>query len=163
MGWSLLRNSLRPFKIYCASPPITSQLVLFLWQSVEIGPLGHVRVVEALQNFVQKYDPVTFSGIHIHIAVSLALRHLLHKGFISFPILYKGVCNRFKKKILKCKPRAVGNLFAKLTVSKSFYKILKPLQDQTLTGTQTGADDALLRVKDLQSVIQHFHEERQVH
>ena len=38
------------FKIYCAPPSITSQLVLFLWQTVEIGPLGHVRVVEALQN-----------------------------------------------------------------------------------------------------------------
>ena len=34
----------------------------------QIGPLGHVRVVEALQNFVQKCDPVTLSGIHIHIA-----------------------------------------------------------------------------------------------
>ena len=30
-----------------------------LWQTVEIGPLGHVRVVEALQNFVQKCDLVT--------------------------------------------------------------------------------------------------------
>ena len=58
MGWSLLPNALRPFKVYYASPPITSQLVLFLWQTVEIGPLGHVRVVEALQNFVQKCDPV---------------------------------------------------------------------------------------------------------
>ena len=47
MGWSLLPNALRPFKIYCASPSFTSQLVLFLWQTVEIGPLGHVRVVEA--------------------------------------------------------------------------------------------------------------------
>ena len=55
-------------KIYCASPSITSQLVLFLWQTVEIDPLGHVRVVEALQNFVQKCDPVTLLGIHIHIA-----------------------------------------------------------------------------------------------
>ena len=64
---SLLPDALRPFKIYCASPSITSQLVLFLWQTVEIGPLGHVRV-EALQNFVQKCDPVTLSGIHIHIA-----------------------------------------------------------------------------------------------
>ena len=43
-------------------------LVLFLWQTVEIDPLGHVRVVEALQNFVQKCDPVTLSGIRIHIA-----------------------------------------------------------------------------------------------
>ena len=50
MGWSLLRDALRPFKIHCASTSITSQLVLFLWQTVEIGPLGHVRVVEALQN-----------------------------------------------------------------------------------------------------------------
>ena len=64
MGWSLLLNALRP----CASPPITSQLVLFLWQTVEIGPLGHVRVVEALQNFVQKCDPVTLSGIRIRMA-----------------------------------------------------------------------------------------------
>ena len=53
MGWSLLPNALRPFKVYCASPYITSQLVLFLWQTVEIDPLGHVRVVEAHQNFVQ--------------------------------------------------------------------------------------------------------------
>ena len=68
MGWSLMPSSLRPFKIYCASPPVTSQLVLFLWQTVEIGPLGHVRVVEALQNFVQKCDPVTLSGIRIHIS-----------------------------------------------------------------------------------------------
>ena len=50
MGWSLLPDALRPFKIYCASPSNTSQLVVFLWQTVEIGPLGHVRVVEALQN-----------------------------------------------------------------------------------------------------------------
>ena len=51
-----LPNALRTFKIYCASISITSQLVLFLWQTVEIDPLGHVRVVEALQNFVQKCD-----------------------------------------------------------------------------------------------------------
>ena len=69
MRWSLLPDALRPFKIYCASPSITSQLVLFLWQTVEIGPLGHVRAVEALQNFVQTCDPVTLSGILIHIAV----------------------------------------------------------------------------------------------
>ena len=50
------------------SPFTTSQLVLFLWQTVEIDPLGHVRVVEALQDFVQKCDPVILSGIHIHIA-----------------------------------------------------------------------------------------------
>ena len=50
MGWSLLPDALRPFKIYCASPSITSQLVLFLWQTVEIDQLGHVRVDEALQN-----------------------------------------------------------------------------------------------------------------
>ena len=68
MGWSLQPNALQPSKIYCASPPITSQLVLFLWQTVEIGPLGHVRVVEALQNFVQKCDSMTLSGICIHIA-----------------------------------------------------------------------------------------------
>ena len=68
MGWPLLSNVLRPFKIYCAPPSITSQLVLFLWQIVEIDPLGHVRVVEALQNFVQKCDLVTLSGIHIHMA-----------------------------------------------------------------------------------------------
>ena len=67
-GGSLLPYALRPFKIYCASPFINFQLVLFPWQTVEIGPLGHVRVVEALQNFVQKCDPVTLSGIHIHIA-----------------------------------------------------------------------------------------------
>ena len=68
MGWSLRPDALRPLKIYCASPSITSQLILFLWQTVDISPLGHVRVVEVLQTFVQKCDPVTFSGIHIHIA-----------------------------------------------------------------------------------------------
>ena len=67
MGLSLLPDALRPFKIYCASPSITSQLVLFLWQTVEIGSLGHVRV-EVLQNFVQKCDPVILSEIHIHVA-----------------------------------------------------------------------------------------------
>ena len=96
MWWSLLPNVLRPFKIYCASQTIISQLVLFLWKIVEIDPLGHVRVVEALQNFVQKCDPVILSEIHIHIArcstVSLTLRHLLHKGFMSFPILCKWPC-----------------------------------------------------------------------
>ena len=68
MGRSLSPNALRPFKMYCAPPTITSQLVLFLWQTVEIDPLGHVRVVGALQNFVEKCDPVIFSEIHIHIA-----------------------------------------------------------------------------------------------
>ena len=68
MGWSLLLDALRPFKIYCASTSITSQLVLFLWQTVEIDPLGHVRVVKALQNFVQKCDPVILSEINIRIA-----------------------------------------------------------------------------------------------
>ena len=53
MGWSLRPDALRPFKIYCASPSITSQLVLFLWEAVEIDPLGHVRLVEALQNYVK--------------------------------------------------------------------------------------------------------------
>ena len=48
MGWSLLPDTLRPLKIYCASPFITSQPVLFMWKTIEIGPLGHVRVVEAL-------------------------------------------------------------------------------------------------------------------
>ena len=65
----ILGLSLRPFKIYCASPPITSQLVIFLWQTLQIGPLGRVRVVEALQ----KCDPVTLSGIRIHIAGVLYL------------------------------------------------------------------------------------------
>ena len=68
MGWSLLPNELRPFKIYCAPASIISQLVLFLQQTVEIGPLGHVNVVEALQNFIKKCDPVILSEIHIHIA-----------------------------------------------------------------------------------------------
>ena len=47
---------------------ITSELILCLWQTVEIGPLGHVRFVEAFQNFVQKCDPMTLSRIQIHIA-----------------------------------------------------------------------------------------------
>ena len=65
MGWSLLANELPPFKIYCAPPTIIPQLVLFLWQTIEIDPLEHVKVVEALQNFVQKWDPVILSTIHI--------------------------------------------------------------------------------------------------
>ena len=64
MGWSLLPDALRPFKTSCAYPSITSQL----WQTVEIDPLGHVRVVEVLQNFVQKCDPAILSEIHIQIA-----------------------------------------------------------------------------------------------
>ena len=68
MEWSLLPDALRPFKIYCASLSITSQLILFLWQTVVIDPLGHVRVVEALQNFVHKCDPLILLEIHIHIA-----------------------------------------------------------------------------------------------
>ena len=68
MGWSLLPDALRPFKIYCTSPSITFLLVLFLWQTVEINPLGHARIVETLQNFVQNCDPVILSEIHIHIA-----------------------------------------------------------------------------------------------
>ena len=77
------------FKIYCASPSITSQLVLFLWQTVEIAPLGHVTVVEALQNFVQKCDPVTLSGIRIHIAgVGISLISTKPtKGTASFNVL----------------------------------------------------------------------------
>ena len=67
MGWPLLSNALRPFKIYCAPPTIISQLVLFLWQTVEIDPLGHVSV-EALQNFVQKCDPMILPEFHIYIA-----------------------------------------------------------------------------------------------
>ena len=54
----MLSDAQRPFKICCASPSITSQLVLFLWQTVEMDPLGHVRVVETLQNVVQKCDPL---------------------------------------------------------------------------------------------------------
>ena len=67
MVWSFLPNALRPFKIYYTSPPNTSQLVLFLWQTVEIGPLEHVRIDKALQNFVQKCDHVTLSGINTHV------------------------------------------------------------------------------------------------
>ena len=61
MGWSLLPNELPPFKIYWAPPTIISQLVLFLWQPIKIDPLGHVRVVAALQNFVQKCNPAILS------------------------------------------------------------------------------------------------------
>ena len=39
-------------------PSLTSQVVLSLWLTLEIDPLGHVRVVEALQNFVKNCDPV---------------------------------------------------------------------------------------------------------
>ena len=52
------------FKTYCASLSITSQLILFLRQNIEIDPLGHVRVGEALKNFVQKCDPVLLSEVH---------------------------------------------------------------------------------------------------
>ena len=45
LGFNEVVIALRPFKIYCASPSITSQLVLFLWKTVVIGPLGHVRVI----------------------------------------------------------------------------------------------------------------------
>jgi hypothetical protein len=48
MVWSLLPDALRPFMIYCASPSIIAQIVLFLWQTVEIDPLGHVRAQLAI-------------------------------------------------------------------------------------------------------------------
>ena len=67
MGCSLLPNSLRNFEIYRAPPSLISQLFLCLRQTVEIDPLGYVRVVEALLNVVQKCDPVILSEIHIHI------------------------------------------------------------------------------------------------
>ena len=70
MRWLLLPDSLRPFKIYCASPSITSQLVQFLWQTVEIDPLGHVRVVEALQNFVQMRPRDIVRDSHSHSTCS---------------------------------------------------------------------------------------------
>ena len=47
---------------------VLPQLVLYLWQTVKIDPLGHVRVVEALQNFVQKCGPMILSEVQIHIA-----------------------------------------------------------------------------------------------
>ena len=68
MGWKLPPNALRPFKINCAVPTIISQLIQYLWKAVEIDPLGQVRVDEDLQNFVQTFDPVVLSEIHIHIA-----------------------------------------------------------------------------------------------
>jgi hypothetical protein len=43
-------EALGPFKIYCAFPSITSQPDLFLWQTVEIGTLGHVRVKINIQD-----------------------------------------------------------------------------------------------------------------
>ena len=42
LRWSLLPNALQPSNIYCAPPIIITQLVLFLWQTVKIDPLGHV-------------------------------------------------------------------------------------------------------------------------
>jgi hypothetical protein len=68
MGWSLLHNALQPFKIYCVPLTIISQLVLFLWQTIKIDPLGEVRVVEALQNLVQKCDCMILSEFLIYIA-----------------------------------------------------------------------------------------------
>ena len=98
MRWSLLPDTLRPFKIYCSSPSTTSQLVLFLWRTVEINPLGHVRVVEALKNCrkMRPRDIVWDSHSHSRCStVSLPLWHL-HKGFMSFPILckwpYRPIC-----------------------------------------------------------------------
>ena len=91
MGWSLLPNALRPFKTYCTSPSITSQLVLHLWQTVEIGPLGHVSLSSPkLCPKMRPHDIVRDSHSQIRCStVSLPLRHLLHKGFIFLPIIYK--------------------------------------------------------------------------
>ena len=74
MGWSLMPNALRPFKIYFSSPSITSQIVLFHWKTVEIGPLGHVTVFKALQNFVQKMRPRNIvRDSHSHFRSFIAL------------------------------------------------------------------------------------------
>ena len=83
MGWSLLPDALRPFKIYCApASPISvanrrnrsTGTCESCWSSPNLCP-----------NIVR--------DSHSHrrcLTVSLLLRHFLHKGFISFPILYKG-------------------------------------------------------------------------
>ena len=95
MGCSLLPDALRPFKIYCASPSITSQLALLLWQAVEIGPLGHVRVVEALQNFVQKCDPVT-SGIHFTLRKSsVSVKIYQFKFYLFVPFIWTFIYHVF--------------------------------------------------------------------
>jgi hypothetical protein len=90
MGWSLMPNALRPFKTYYASPSITSQLVLFLWQTVEIDPLGHESCWSSpkICPEMRPCDVVRDSHSHSRCStVSLPLRHILHKGFMSFPIL----------------------------------------------------------------------------
>ena len=81
---------MRPFKIYCAPPTIISQLVQFLWQTVEIDPMGHESSWSSpkLCTKMRPLDIVTDSHSHSRCStVSLPLRHPLHKGFMSFPIL----------------------------------------------------------------------------
>ena len=70
MEWSLLPNTLRPFKIYCAPPTIISQLFPFVWQTVEIHTLGHVRVVKTLQYMLLKHIlKATLNGDNFQVRV----------------------------------------------------------------------------------------------
>jgi hypothetical protein len=64
IGWSLLPDALWPLKIYCASPTITSQLVLFLWQTVEIDPFESCWCSPKLCPKMQPHDIVRYSHSH---------------------------------------------------------------------------------------------------
>ena len=82
MHCDLLRSIVLPVYYFPASPISV--------QTFKIYPLGHVWVVEALQTFVQKWtcDIVIDSHSHSRCStVSLPLKLLLHKRFISFKII----------------------------------------------------------------------------
>ena len=96
MGWSLLPDALRPFKINCASPSITSQLVLF--RNMSTGTCESCWSSLILCPKMRPRDIVRDSHSHSRCpTVSLPLRDLLRKGFISFPILYKWPFRPFRR------------------------------------------------------------------
>ena len=87
MGWPLLPNALRPFEIYFAPPTIISQLVLFLWQTVEIDPLGRLLKLPKLCQKMRPRDIVRDSHSHSWCS-TVFLMFVTFVLFLWLPYLY---------------------------------------------------------------------------
>ena len=88
----MLHNALRPFKIYC-TPPIyyfpASRISVSNRRNKSTGTCESCWSSPKLCPKMRSCDNVRDSHSHSRCStVSLPLRQLLHKGFMSFPILY---------------------------------------------------------------------------
>jgi hypothetical protein len=68
-GWSLLPDALRPFEDLLCFPVYYFPASPISVANRRNRSLGHVRIVEALQNFVQKCNPVIFIGDSYSITI----------------------------------------------------------------------------------------------